>query len=316
MAYSRIPWADRNVQYPNRYTDELANVKTFTPSPGTITEPGTFVNAARMNIIQDGIDQNNLFNMLLSTGKYKVTDFDKTITSRVTNGNFTSGATGWVGQFAVATETGNNLILTGAGTNALPHLYHITSGTVTLNDRLNLQLKVRVTNSNCLRIRIGYSTGGPVTIIHTETAPTINTWYPISKVFDIVSIVTSTLYLYIYHDYVDAATANAKALQIEGLTNGVRLIKMNGEYFEDYTDLQMQSKFPTYFTSLVYGVFEQLKLTSDDSVYATLTTEFGVPTPDDVTTTLTCNELGLLNKTVVEFDVPTLGDIKETTSAL
>jgi hypothetical protein len=57
MAYVKTIWVDRNVQYPNRYTDELANTKTFTANPGTITEAGTPVTAAAMNNIGLGIDK-------------------------------------------------------------------------------------------------------------------------------------------------------------------------------------------------------------------------------------------------------------------
>lgn len=56
MGYSKTTWADRNVQYPNRYTDELSNTKTFIPSPGTITEAGTKATASRMNNIESGIE--------------------------------------------------------------------------------------------------------------------------------------------------------------------------------------------------------------------------------------------------------------------
>jgi hypothetical protein len=56
MGYTKNTWTDRNVQYPNRYTDELSNVKTFTASPGTITEAGTKVTASRMNNLEGGIE--------------------------------------------------------------------------------------------------------------------------------------------------------------------------------------------------------------------------------------------------------------------
>jgi vancomycin resistance protein YoaR len=56
MAYVKTVWVDRNVQYPNRYTDELANTKTFTPSPGTVTQLGTTVTATRMNNIETALE--------------------------------------------------------------------------------------------------------------------------------------------------------------------------------------------------------------------------------------------------------------------
>lgn len=58
MAYTPTTWTDRNVQYPRRYTDELSNVKTFTPNEGTISNAGTAVTAAVMNNIETGIQEN------------------------------------------------------------------------------------------------------------------------------------------------------------------------------------------------------------------------------------------------------------------
>ena len=55
MAYVKKTWVDRIVQYPSRYTDESSNVKTFTPSPGTITAAGDPVNAGNLNHIEQGI---------------------------------------------------------------------------------------------------------------------------------------------------------------------------------------------------------------------------------------------------------------------
>lgn len=56
MGYTKTTWTDRNVQYPARYLDELNNVKTFTPSPGTVTDAGTKATAARMNNIESGLE--------------------------------------------------------------------------------------------------------------------------------------------------------------------------------------------------------------------------------------------------------------------
>ena len=57
MSYTGTTWADRNVQWPLRYTetDEGAGVFTHTPAPGVITEAGTMVTATRMNAIETGI---------------------------------------------------------------------------------------------------------------------------------------------------------------------------------------------------------------------------------------------------------------------
>ncbi len=76
MAYFRTNWKDRVVQFPSRFQDELGNVKVFIPAPGTVTEEGTYVTASKMKAIHDGIEQNNLFVMLLSNDKYKITEYD------------------------------------------------------------------------------------------------------------------------------------------------------------------------------------------------------------------------------------------------
>jgi len=57
VAYIPETWVDRNVQYPNRYTmvDNGDGTYTLIPSPGTVTEAGTFVTAQHMNNIEQGI---------------------------------------------------------------------------------------------------------------------------------------------------------------------------------------------------------------------------------------------------------------------
>jgi len=55
MAYVKKTWVDRVVEYPSRYTDELSDVKTFTPNPGIITAEGDPVNAVNLNHMEQGI---------------------------------------------------------------------------------------------------------------------------------------------------------------------------------------------------------------------------------------------------------------------
>ena len=56
MAYTKQTWTDRVVEYPNRYKDQNEVQYTFERDEGTITEAGTFVNAGRMNTIEQGIE--------------------------------------------------------------------------------------------------------------------------------------------------------------------------------------------------------------------------------------------------------------------
>lgn len=55
MAYTKYTWTDRLVQYPNRYKDQNLVQYTFTRDEGTVTSEGSFVNASRMNNIENGI---------------------------------------------------------------------------------------------------------------------------------------------------------------------------------------------------------------------------------------------------------------------
>jgi len=58
MAYIKTSWLDRVVEHPNRYvlTDNGDGTYTISPSPGTITEAGTFLNAEKLNHIETGIE--------------------------------------------------------------------------------------------------------------------------------------------------------------------------------------------------------------------------------------------------------------------
>ena len=74
--YIKNTWLDRLVQFPRRYKDQNDNIYLFEPEPGVVTEPGTTVTALYMNNIETGIQQNNLFNLLLTPGRKKGTKFD------------------------------------------------------------------------------------------------------------------------------------------------------------------------------------------------------------------------------------------------
>jgi hypothetical protein len=58
VAYTKTNWIDRAVEYARRYakTGETGTEVTLTPSPGTVTQEGTPVNAANMNKIESGIE--------------------------------------------------------------------------------------------------------------------------------------------------------------------------------------------------------------------------------------------------------------------
>lgn len=55
MAYTPNTWQPRIVQFPTRFNDQNGNIYNFTPSPGTVTQPGTAFSAEWMNHIETGI---------------------------------------------------------------------------------------------------------------------------------------------------------------------------------------------------------------------------------------------------------------------
>lgn len=57
MAYTRNTWVDRVVQYARRYRDQNNNQITLTPDPGTVTAEGTTINAAKLNNIENWIEE-------------------------------------------------------------------------------------------------------------------------------------------------------------------------------------------------------------------------------------------------------------------
>lgn len=61
-------------------------------------------------------------------------------------------------------------------------------------------------------------------------------------------------------------------------------------------------------------ITESLRLSADNSLFATRTTQFDTPAAGNITVIVECPELGIHNRTVTEFDTPTVGDIKETAS--
>ena len=61
-------------------------------------------------------------------------------------------------------------------------------------------------------------------------------------------------------------------------------------------------------------ITETMKKTADNSTFLTRVTEFDKPLAGNITVTLECQELGIHNKVVTEFDTPTVDDITETAS--
>lgn len=60
MAYTKTTWADRTVQYPNRFTRTSdGTYDTLTPAPGTVTTAGTPITASALNNLETGVSNND-----------------------------------------------------------------------------------------------------------------------------------------------------------------------------------------------------------------------------------------------------------------
>jgi hypothetical protein len=156
MAYTPTTWKDRSVEKPRTY-NEVANgdgTITLNPSPGTIYEAGTPVNAANMNKIEQGVaaalpkDGSVSMTGNLSTpgvtisgelafsGGGKLGDDGTSSTFVKANGNSfdiikedNSGFILRVSESGTFTFKGNNVITSAGG---------LVNGALTINDLLNL----------------------------------------------------------------------------------------------------------------------------------------------------------------------------------
>jgi len=59
MAFQKRTVTDKNIQYPGRYLLTLVSGTTYDLQavPGTITDPGTDINKAYLQPIEDGLDR-------------------------------------------------------------------------------------------------------------------------------------------------------------------------------------------------------------------------------------------------------------------
>ena len=70
MGYTKTTWVDRAVQNPNNYTASgaVSGTVTLTPSPGTITNAGTPLNAAALNNLESITDWAQMTKLTQDTG--------------------------------------------------------------------------------------------------------------------------------------------------------------------------------------------------------------------------------------------------------
>jgi hypothetical protein len=79
-------------------------------------------------------------------------------------------------------------------------------------------LRVRVTNANCVRIKLIYdgSAGGTDKTVYTITSPVQNQWYDVYVKDTPPSNVAGFNFVKIQHDYASAAESNGQTMEIDG----------------------------------------------------------------------------------------------------
>lgn len=158
---------------------------------------------------------------LINTIKPQLADIatykDFPASNLVTNGNFANGTTGWtMGSGATHSASEGIYSITGNGITIQPESFQLTTIPCVKNNRIYYKAKVKVTNSLCSNIylQVRGSTAGNITQ-NTIVTPTINTLYTPSGITTIIEALTGNLRFFIAHNYVNAATANGKIMEVQ-----------------------------------------------------------------------------------------------------
>lgn len=130
----------------------------------------------------------------------------------VTNGNFANGTTGWSASGATNTVANNTLTNTASGVAVSGFLYG-TAFAPAIGDKLYLRSKQKVTNTNSILMRLYVYDGTASIVAQDQVNPTINTQYLMSGVITTTRLSSHNLYM--FHQYVDAATANGKVMEVQ-----------------------------------------------------------------------------------------------------
>jgi hypothetical protein len=129
------------------------------------------------------------------------------VTNLLSNGDLRNGTTGWVLNGSTISAANSTLSITGNGSVLNPSAYQAVQAAV-IGRKYYCKFRARATNSSCLSIRV--HRGGVTSIL--QSAPTINTWYPLSVVITATDVSTG---FNMYHYYVDIATANGKVMEVQ-----------------------------------------------------------------------------------------------------
>lgn len=128
----------------------------------------------------------------------------------VTNGDFSSGTTGWTPLNATNDVVGGVLKNTANGTSNIARTRQLSVNT-NINEVIYATVRFRVTNADARLIynRSGSGSNSNITLINN---PIANQWYVTSGT---VTKVSNDTVIDIYHQYVDASTALNKVMEVD-----------------------------------------------------------------------------------------------------
>lgn len=152
----------------------------------------------------------------------------RTFTNVVSNGDFSNGTAGWTAAAATIAAAANVLSITGTGTAQFPQTRQTLGIACQTARKLYIRIKCRVTTTDAtsLFMQVTGSVGGSNLTVYNQATPTQNQWYTLSGIATLTDQ-TGSVKLAFGHGYADAATANGKVMQVEGLPNGVMTIDVD-----------------------------------------------------------------------------------------
>lgn len=166
----------------------------------------------------------------------------ETDTNFITNGNFASGTTGWVGNGNASLSVGSGYAsVTGTGSN--PGIYQNTQLSLTAGRRIFVCARVRATTSGISWFYWQIRAGSWPQLVSSGT-PIVGSWMTINGIYTIPSGLTGNLSLSI-----TAAAPASVSFDIDR-TNGIMCIDMGADASSPLYNLsaaQMTTKFSAYF---------------------------------------------------------------------
>jgi len=124
----------------------------------------------------------------------------------------------WIANKSVLTKANNILSITGDGTGNAPQAYQSTPIPYLISTNTCFKVKARVTNSDCTKIliRVYDNSGNYPRDIVVVSNPEVNKWYDLFTIYNSLLADSSTIRIYLRHEYADSATANGKVMEVDG----------------------------------------------------------------------------------------------------